>query len=117
MKAHPFIGADKTRWIILALLLVSAAVPLCAQEAVSQPTRWEIRSQQKNDLNQGITWLTHEPLDFLLRRGDHFDDEPDHYQKMCDPDNLRRMAAAGSRYGRIYFYKGFGMEYERADME
>jgi len=39
------------------------------------------------------------------------------YKKMCYSDNLRRMAAAGSRYGRIYFYKGFGMEHERADME
>jgi hypothetical protein len=36
---------------------------------------------------------------------------------MCEPDNLKRMAAAGIRYGRIYFYKGFGLEYERSNME
>lgn len=101
----------------LALLLLSGLVPLLAQEASTPPTRWEIRSRQKNQLNQGITWLTHEPLDFLLRRGDHFDDEPEQYQKMCDPENLKRMAAAGIRYGRIYFYKGFGLQYERANME
>ena len=103
--------------IILALLILPRPLPLRAQEAATPPTRWEIRAQQKNALNQGITWLTHEPLDFLLRRGDHFDDEPDNYRKMCDPDNLRRMAAAGVRYGRLYFYKGFGLEYERANME
>jgi hypothetical protein len=103
--------------IVLALLLLPYNISLRAQEVSTQPTRWEIRSQQKNELNQGITWPTHEPLDFLLRRGDHFDGEPDNYQKMCDPDNLKRMAAAGIRYGRIYFYKGFGMEYERANME
>jgi hypothetical protein len=103
--------------LVPALLLVSGVIPLLAQEESMQPTRWEIRSRQKNELKQGITWLTHEPLDFLLRRGDHFDDEPEAYQKMCEPDNLKRMAAAGIRYGRIYFYKGFGMEYERANME
>ena len=32
---------------------------------------------------------------------------------MFAPDNLKRMAAAGARWGRLYFYKGFGLEYER----
>ena len=27
------------------------------------------------------------------------------------------MAAAGIKYGRLYFYKGFGLQYERANME
>jgi len=103
--------------IFLAVLVLLGAVPLPAQEDAAPQTRWELLAKQKNEANQGITWLTHEPLDFLMRRGDHFDDEADRYQKMCDPDNLKRMAAAGIRYGRIYFYKGFGMEYERADME
>lgn len=71
----------------------------------------------KNEQTRGITWLTHEPLDFLFRRGDHFDDESARYQRMCEPENLRHMAAAGVRFGRIYFYKGFGPEYERANME
>jgi len=103
--------------LVAAVAILSLSPLLHAQDAAAPATRWQLRSDQKNELNQGITWLTHEPLDFLLRRGDHFDDEPDNYQKMCDPDNLKRMAAAGIRYGRIYFYKGFGLEYEKADME
>ena len=94
---------------VLALGLAPGATPLPAQETnVSSPTRWEVRAKQKNELNQDITWLTHEPLDFLMRRGDHFDDEPERYRKMIDPGNLKQMADAGIRYGRIYFYKGFG---------
>jgi hypothetical protein len=117
MKTHIFTRIFAASVLVSALVLLQGAISLLAQERSTPPTRWEVRSQQKNELNQGITWLTHEPLDFLLRRGDHFDDEPDSYQKMCDPENLKRMAAAGIRYGRIYFYKGFGREYERTNME
>lgn len=100
------------------LFVLSSVSNVLAQSAeTNPPTRWEIRAQQKTELNQGITWLTHEPLGFLLRRGDHFDDEPAQYEKMTDPDNLKRMGAAGIRYGRLFFYKGFGMEYEHANME
>ena len=102
---------------ILVLLLLPGAISLPAQERPTPPTCWEIRSQQRNELTQGVTWLSHEPLAFLLRRGDHFDDELDTYQKMCAPENLKQMAAAGIHFGRLYFYKGFGQEYERANME
>ncbi|HSY20274.1 MAG TPA: beta-galactosidase [Candidatus Acidoferrales bacterium] len=117
MNTHIFRPCVLVFKIVPALLLFSFNHPARAQDASNQPTRWETRAQQKTELNQGITWLTHEPLDFLLRRGDHFDDEPDSYQKMCTPENLKRMADAGIRYGRIYFYKGFGKEYEKANME
>jgi hypothetical protein len=105
--------------LFLASFAFSGRSPVRAQENTNSPaqTRWEIRAKQKNELNRGITWPTHEPLDFLLRRGDHSDDEPDRYPKMSDPDNLKRMADAGIRYGRFYFYKGLGREYERANME
>src|SRR5947209_8407822 len=36
---------------------------------------------------------------------------------MYDPANLKRMADAGVRFGRLYFYKGFGLAYERPNME
>ena len=118
MKAHAFNRIVIVPGIFLVLLFGPGSSPLPAQENTNAPpTRWEIRAQQKTELNQGITWLTHEPLDFLLRRGDHFDDEPERYRKMTDPDNLKRMADAGIRYGRIYFYKGLGREYERPNME
>ena len=117
MKSPEFNQSAALFKLVAAAVFLSLIPLLPAQEAATTPTRWQIRSEQKNELNQGIIWLTHEPLDFLLRRGDHFDDEPDNYQKMSDPDNLKRMAAAGIRYGRIYYYKGFGLEYEKADME
>ncbi len=53
------------------------------QESVdaSGLTRWQLRAQQKRELARDVTWLTHEPLEFLMRRGDHFDDEADRYQR------------------------------------
>jgi hypothetical protein len=80
-------------------------------------TRWERRAQRKRELTSEVVWLTHEPLGFLLRRGDHFDDEPAHYRRMLEPDNVKRMRAADVVYGRIFFYKGFGLDYEKPDME
>lgn len=80
----------------LAVYLFSAVV-LMAQ---ATPTRWERSAQQKRALTQDVVWLTHEPLEFLLRRGDHYDDEPARYARMYDPANLQRMVDAGDRYGR-----------------
>ena len=80
-------------------------------------TRWERSAGENRQLTTNITWLTHEPLDFLLRRGDHFDDEPERYAQMGSLENIQRMADAGVRYAMIYFYKGFGLEYERPSME
>jgi len=79
-------------------------------------TRWQLSANTNRDLIQGITWLTHEPIQFLMRRGDHFDDEQEHYAHMGDPANIKRMADAGVRYAMIYFYKGFGLAYERSNM-
>jgi len=79
--------------------------------------RWQRSAREKAELAKDVTWLTHEPLEFLMRRGDHFDDEATRYERMYQPENLKRMAAAGVRYGRLYFYKGFGLEYEKANME
>jgi hypothetical protein len=38
------------------------------------------------------------------------------YIKQHEPENLRRMARLGSRYGRLHFYKGFGLEFEMPEM-
>jgi hypothetical protein len=84
----------------------------------ANPTRWEISAKKKTELAKNIVWLMHEPMDFLLRRGgEHYDDEPEHYKRMLDPENLKRMADAGVVWGRIFFYKGFGLEYERQNMQ
>jgi len=98
----------------MALILFLLLLLPCGAAA---ETRWERSAQQKQELTRDVVWLTHEPLEFLLRRGDHFDDEAERYARMYDPENLKRMAAAGVRHGRLYFYKGFGLEYESANME
>ena len=96
--------------------LLTPAMAQTPSDAPAQ-TRWERSVEQKRELIKDVTWLSHEPLDFLLRRGGHFDDEPERYERMCDPENLKRMAAAGVRYGRLFFYKGFGLEYEGPNIE
>jgi hypothetical protein len=83
----------------------------------SGPTRWQTSAQKKRELTADVTWLTHEPLEFLIRRGSHFDDEPRQYERMAEPENINRMAAAGVKWGRIFFYKGFGLDYERARID
>ena len=83
----------------------------------ARPTKWQISARKKAEIARDITWLTHEPPEFLFRRGNHFDDEPERYERMYDPRNLKRMAEAGVRFGRLYFYKGFGLEYERKNIE
>ncbi|HVT89193.1 MAG TPA: alpha-amylase family protein [Tepidisphaeraceae bacterium] len=98
--------------IIFPLLLL--VIPF--SQALAQ-TKWERQAAQKREIAKDITWLTHEPIEFLYRRGDHFDDEADRYARMGDPENIKRMAAAGVKYGRVFFYKGFGLEYEKPDME
>ena len=109
-----------------ALTTASLLLPnsLRAQDATDSPsaqpqfqTRWHERAAKKRALARNITWLTHEPLDFLLRRGDHNDNEPAHYAAMLNPDNLQRMADAGVQWARIFFYKGFGLAYERPHID
>ena len=89
------------------------------RRAVAQTptTRWQRSAERKIEITLDVVWTTHEPLEFLLRRGDHYDDEAAHYARMYEPENFKRMADAGVRWGRLFFYKGFGLEYERKNME
>jgi hypothetical protein len=80
-------------------------------------TRWQLSSSRKREMVRDVVWLTHEPLVFLLRRGSHFDDEQQRYERMYERENIEKMAAAGVRFGRLFFYKGFGLEYEMPYME
>src|SRR6476659_4103715 len=98
----------------------TSSLSTVADESVKQTnalTRWERAARENRKLSENITWLTHEPMAFLMRRGDHFDDEPERYERMGDPANIKRMADAGVRYAMIYFYKGFGLEYEQPSMQ
>jgi len=80
-------------------------------------TRWARSAQKKREQTKGVVWTTHEPIDFLLRRGEHEADIEEHYVTMLSPANIQRMADAGVKWGRLFFYKGFGLEYERPAME
>ena len=109
----------KIKWITLAALLLpsfQASAQTVGESSLLAQTRWQVSAEQNQKLAEGIVWQTHEPLDFLLRRGDHFDDEPERYVQMGTPENIKRMADAGVRYAMIYFYKGLGLEYERPSM-
>jgi hypothetical protein len=94
--------------------LLSSTVEQTASDA---PTRWQLWAEKKRELAKGITWLTHEPIEFLIRRGDKTPDLAEHYRLMCDLENIKRMAAAGVRWGRIFFYKGFGLQFEKAHVD
>jgi hypothetical protein len=96
---------------------VLGQVPERAGVASTSQTRWERSAEKKLEQTRGVVWTTHEPIDFLLRRGDHEADLPEHYATMLSPDNIHRMADAGVTWGRLFFYKGFGLEYERPAME
>ena len=109
-----------TRWLgagkALAATSRSSWLSAASAEQAAQ-TRWQRSATRKLEQTKDVTWLTHEPLDFLLRRGDHFDDESARYARMIDPENIKRMADAGVVWGRIFFYKGFGLEYEKPHID
>ena len=54
---------------------------------------------------------------FSLRRGGHSDDLIETYARQHDPDNIKAQLAAGVKYGRLHFYKGFGIAYERTEID
>jgi hypothetical protein len=91
--------------------------PVRSEQSAESPTRWQLSAEKKREMVEDVTWFTHEPLAFLLRRGSHYEDEPQRYERMYKRKNIERMAAAGVRFGRLFFYKGLGLEYERPLME
>jgi hypothetical protein len=80
-------------------------------------TRWARSAARKREFTKGVSWPDHEPINFLLRRGTHFEDQAEIYERQHDPGNIRKMAEAGVRYGRLHFYKGFGLQYEKPDID
>ena len=85
--------------------------------AAAAETKWQRRAEEKQKIAKDIVWLTHEPIAFLMRRGDHYDNEPERFKQMCSRENIQLMADAGVKWDRIFFYKGFGLEYERPHID
>jgi hypothetical protein len=90
---------------------------LCLAGGAAAQSRFERSAQKKRDLARGIVWPTHEPVMFSLRRGGHSDDLIETYARQHDPDNIKAQLAAGVRYGRLHFYKGFGIDFERPEID
>ena len=72
----------------------SQAEPVQQASTASQATaetRWQRQAQQKLALAKNVTWMTHEPLYFIRRRGgEHFVDEAEIYDQMYEPENIKR---------------------------
>lgn len=99
------------RWCVGAALILLAAAP-CGAE-----TRWERSARRKLEITKGVSWPNHEPLIFYLRRGRRAENWPEIYERQHTPENIRAMAEAGVRYGRLHFYKGFGLDMEGPEIE
>ncbi len=99
---------------LCALLLALAC--LSALPAPSE-TRFEQRARRNREIAKDVAWPNHEPLLFYLRRGRRAEDWPQTYERQHDPDNIRRMAEAGVRSGRLHFYKGLGLSLEMPEIE
>jgi hypothetical protein len=100
-------------------LLVGSAFATAADPAAGAPsTRWAARAAEKKALTKDVVWLSHEPLEFELRRGEkRTTDLAERYVRMLSSKNLQRMAEAGVKFNQVFFYKGFGIDYERANFE
>jgi Beta-galactosidase len=111
---------DFLQWTGAAALgwtLLKGDGSLAAVAAPAAATRWQQRADAKRALARGITWLTHEPIEFIIRRDGEKPGLAEQYRRMCDAVNIKQMAAAGVRWGRIFFYKGFGLNHEKAHMD
>lgn len=97
-------------------LLIAASLLLLTLPTAPAETRWEKSARARQTIAAQITWPDHEPLQFVLRRGDHEEDVVDRYRQMHDPANIRRMAELGTQIERLHFYKGFGLVTEVAEM-
>jgi hypothetical protein len=89
---------------------------LAAHPTAVAATRWEGSAHQRQELAQNITWFNHEPFIFPLRRGGHFENWPEIYDRQHSVENILRMAKAGVRYGRLHFYKGMGLRLEMPEI-
>jgi hypothetical protein len=68
------------------------------------------------EITKQVSWPNHEPLVFYLRRGRRAANWPEIYERQHSPENVKAMADAGVRYGRLHFYKGFGLETEMPEI-
>jgi len=74
--------------------------------------------EEKKKLLSEIVWPSNEPLMFERRRGRSTTTVEELYGKAHSEENVRKMAAVGLRLlGNVHFYKGFGFETEKEEMQ
>ena len=95
-------------FLILICLSVVVATPLISQSQ----TKWERQSARLSEIAKDIQWMSHEPLIFHLRRGTMPENRQEIYNRMHDPENVKKMAEVGALYGRPHFWKGLGLNTE-----
>jgi hypothetical protein len=100
--------------IFFAVFFLQFLLAVPPQQAES---RFERAAREKQAASQKIAWPNHEPVAFYLRRGRHAEDWIEAYERQHAPENVRLMAKAGVRYGRLHFYKGFGLNLEMPEIE
>jgi hypothetical protein len=97
---------------LMVVLVQLGTVPMWVQAE----SRFEQRARKKQEIARKITWPSHEPVFFMLRRGNHPEDFLEFYERQHAPENIQLMADAGVRYGRLHFYKGLGLEMEMPEI-
>ncbi len=98
----------------MILLIVQAGL-LCLP--ARGETRFEKSARKKQEIAKKIDWPSHEPLMFYLRRGRFPENWTAFYERQHAPENVKLMADAGVRWGRLHFYKGFGLQTEMPEIE
>ena len=70
------------------------------------------------ELLEKVAWPSHEPIQFLRRRGTVSPADEERYVRLHRPESLEAMHRLGIRLPkRFHLFKGFGIEHERAEIE
>jgi len=72
---------------------------------------------QSRDESPEIVYPGQEPLIFNLRRGTAATDAVERWEKAHTEENIRRIAATGRKMFYTHFYKGYGFQAEKEEMD
>ena len=74
--------------------------------------------EEIRELLSRVAWPSHEPIQFLRRRGSVSPADEEHYRRFHTVENLETMRRLGIRMPkRFHLFKGFGLSYERPEIE
>jgi len=80
--------------------------------------RKKLPLEERKRLFKEIVWPSNEPLMFERRRGRSTTDVEEQYKIAHSEENVKKMADVGVELlGNVHFYKGFGFELEKEEMQ